>query len=165
MPRSMSKEARLIHYVDRSGGPEACWPYTGPRTRHGYGAMEVREDGARRLYLAHRVAYAVEVGPIPEGRYVRHRCDNPPCCNPRHLLLGTQQDNMDDMWQRGRQQSYLDQAKGIEVAQARLTDALVLEMRARFAAGESTVALGKAYGVSQVQAWNIVHRRQWKHLP
>lgn len=75
-----------------------CVEWTGRRTATGYGRL-VR--GGKHLY-AHRWTYQQEHGPIPAGMLVRHTCDNPPCVNPEHLVLGTQADNMRDMAERGR---------------------------------------------------------------
>jgi len=77
--------------VDKSGD---CWIWTAGRLRQGYG----RFDGQ----LAHRVAFAFERGPVPDGMFVLHSCDNPPCVNPGHLRLGTHVDNMREMRERRR---------------------------------------------------------------
>ena len=89
--------ARFWPKVDRSGGLGACWPWTGATGDRGYGHFW---DGARYRH-ASRVAWILtheDPGPL----FVLHRCDNPPCCNPAHLFLGTHQDNMDDMTEKGR---------------------------------------------------------------
>jgi len=75
-----------------------CWEWAGHRNLKGYGSAW---DG-KTMTRAHRVAYRVFVGAIPEGLFVLHRCDNPPCCNPEHLFLGTHLDNMEDMRNKGR---------------------------------------------------------------
>ncbi len=90
---------RFWRHVDRSGGPEACWPWTGSVDHHGYGGFRV-EPG--KLVRTHRFAYALKHGPIPEGMHVCHHCDNPPCCNDAHHFLGTVADNIRDMWAKGR---------------------------------------------------------------
>jgi hypothetical protein len=86
-----------------SGGPDACWPWRGALNSFGYG--NVGEDGF--TLTASRVAYELTYGFIPpgegyHGNVVRHTCDNPPCCNPRHLVLGTQADNNRDRDARRR---------------------------------------------------------------
>jgi hypothetical protein len=91
-------EDRFNRRVDRSGGPDACWPWLGRIEPKGYGTMAV--GGRQRL--AHRCAMALAIGEVPRGKLVLHACDNPPCVNPAHLRLGTQLDNMRDMVQRGR---------------------------------------------------------------
>ena len=112
-------EERFWAYVDTSAGPEACWPWTGG-TQKGYGAFGVR---AGLIVRAHRFVWELTHGPIPEGLNVLHHCDNPPCCNPhpKHLFLGTFQDNTMDMIVKGRHGT----------AKTRLTDALVHYIRSR----------------------------------
>lgn len=78
-----------------------CWEWNGNRNSYNYG----RVFHNRRASMAHRVSYEQFVGPIPEGYEVRHRCDNPPCVNPEHLLTGTHAENMQDKVRRNRQTS------------------------------------------------------------
>lgn len=88
-------------HVDRSAGPLACWPWTGLRSK-GYGRFKV---GDKNRYFAHRVAWELANGPIRRDLgelVVMHTCDNPPCCNPAHLRLGTDADNQADMRAKGR---------------------------------------------------------------
>lgn len=94
------QEQRFWLKVDKSAGPNACWPWTGYCHPTGYG-----QNGARiKEKFAHRIAWQIVHGPIPDGLYVLHHCDNPPCCNPgpKHLFLGTQKDNLCDAKQKGR---------------------------------------------------------------
>ncbi len=89
--------------VDRSGGPGACWPWRGALMTNGYGQTRVKFDGRWRGAGAHQVAYYVATGRWErkaEGRLVRHRCHNRPCCNPLHLVGGTHQDNANDRAER-----------------------------------------------------------------
>lgn len=81
------------------GEPDTCWDWIAGRYALGYGTVFL-EDGT--VTTAHTVAYELTYGPIPDGLVVRHTCDRPPCVNPAHLLVGTQADNLNDMWVRGR---------------------------------------------------------------
>lgn len=78
--------------------PNGCIEWTGYRDRNGYGHMRVG-DGKMR---PHRLVWLLANGPIPDGLIVRHSCDNRACCNLDHLSLGTQLDNVNDMFERGR---------------------------------------------------------------
>jgi hypothetical protein len=89
--------------VDMSGGIENCWPWLKSKIKS-YGQTW---DG-KNVVLAHRMAWSLVNGPIPEGAHIRHSCDNPPCCNPAHLEIGTHADNMRDMAVRGRAQAGAD---------------------------------------------------------
>lgn len=80
--------------------PRGCWEKQGFRHPEGYGAMYFRG----KQYRSHVLMYMLAVGPIPKGVCVLHRCDNPPCCNPDHLWLGTRGDNLRDMAKKGRHQ-------------------------------------------------------------
>jgi HNH endonuclease len=92
---------RFLAKVDFAG-PDECWEWTACRhVRMGHGRLVVG-GRAGKVEYAHRLAWQYWVGPIPDGLIVRHTCDNPPCCNPAHLILGTQADNALDMVRRRR---------------------------------------------------------------
>lgn len=135
----------------------ACWPWLSWRNARGYGKFMLNG----RSQTAHRVAYELTHGPIPIGLCVMHSCDNPPCCNPQHLRLGTHAENMRDRDQKGRI-GY--RPRGTKNPRARLTDPEVLTIRARHANGESVRALSRTLGFGRNTIRNVVHRLTWTHI-
>lgn len=160
---------RFWRHVDVSGGPDACWLWTGSRkgdASGAYGLLAVGGHGHQKRLRAHRVAWELHHGPIPAGLHVCHRCDNPPCVNPAHLFLGSRRENMQDMVRKGRHRASFPRLIGADHSQAKLTDAQVLEMRARYSRGGITQAeLAAEYGVSSTHVSGILTRRFWPHLP
>lgn len=94
---------------------------------------------------------------------VCHRCDNPPCCNPAHLFLGSNRDNVDDMVKKGRAPG--GTSKGEAHGGSKLSDAKVLEIRRIWGEGKTKQReLAALYGVDQQVIWSVVNRRTWKHV-
>lgn len=137
--------------VDKSGGENACWPWSGYRTKDGYGLLTWQNKGAR----SSRVAWELTNGVIPEGFEACHNCpdgDNPSCCNPSHMFLGTQADNIRDMWGKGR-----------GIVRAKLTWQLVREIRSAYALGKSNQKqLAHEYGVLQSTISLIITGKNWR---
>lgn len=145
MSKNYSTEAVLLARVDDSGGRYACWPWTGYTVGNGYGLFYV----ARKHYLAHRATYEAPFGAIPDGLIVRHSCDNPRCCNPFHLSVGTKSDNAVDREVRGR--GYKRPRKyGPKKPDGRrkLTADQTRDIVEKLSAGESRRAVAEAFGVT-----------------
>lgn len=102
-------DQKMAKYVERLDKDE-CWIYSGYKNKAGYG--KIGTSGGKNEY-AHRVMYRLEKGEIPEGMVVMHACDNPSCCNPNHLNLGTTKDNVQDMVRKGRHVSISKASKSM----------------------------------------------------
>jgi len=140
------------------GDIDACWPYLGNHDRHGYGLVQVGRHNAGDQVFAHRLVFESIYGRLLPSLVIRHHCDNPPCCNPRHLAAGSQVANMADMLRRGRN------SRG-EHHTSKLTEVEVREMRALWTTGAWTMkALSRKYGVHRMTAKSAVLRKTWKHV-
>lgn len=158
-----SDKQRFWSKVDQREQGE-CWLWRGERNRYGYG---ISYPGSRR-HRAHRVAYVLSRGRIPDNLLVLHRCDNPPCCNPAHLFLGTCADNIRDAIQKGRHPGIPNEckARGVKQHLAKLTDSTVTQMRDLYRLGTVSLRnLARAFGVSKTTTLAVVQRKTWRHVP
>lgn len=173
---SMNFLARFWSRVYVAGATD-CWSWIGATTSRGYGAIVTR--GPRTMDAAHRVSWSLaNASPIPAGSFVCHACDNPLCVNPAHLFLGSPADNMRDKVAKGRASRI--GPKGEAHADAKLTEADVLEIRRRYREGRAgrPPATGKFqktgavtlrslaadYGVDHTQILRAVRGDQWGHV-
>lgn len=139
-------------------GPSDCWLWRAALAGSGYGIYASGRLGKRRVY-AHRYAYELTHGAIPEGMFCLHKCDNPQCVNPAHLDIGTCADNLQDMVSKGRS------SRGERRWCAKLTVESVREIRERYAKGSvSFVALANQYGVTSGAVQMAVKRVTWRHV-
>ncbi len=88
---------RIWKHINKKSDIE-CWEWMGVKDKNGYGRIRIN----KKMYSSHRIIYELICGPIPESICVCHSCDNPSCCNPNHLFLGSQSDNIKDMIIKGR---------------------------------------------------------------
>ena len=128
------------------GAPGQCLEWTGTVNNMGYGKLT--SEG--KSWYAHRLAFTLWHGPIPDGVFVLHHCDNPPCCNPEHLWLGTQTDNMRDCADKGRNRF-----------RSSLNESQVRDIRERYVWGMGR-DLAFEYGVHPRTISRIVKRHTWK---
>jgi hypothetical protein len=137
----------------------ACVEWAKYRDKNGYG--QCGHKGKK--VFAHRLAYVQAHGLQLEdidGLQVRHTCDNPPCVNPDHLLLGTNADNMRDKIERGRARS----PRGSAVGNAKLTEADIPKIRAMLARGELHKDIAREFGVSMRPIHQIAAGKTWRHV-
>lgn len=152
-----SLEARFWAKVVKGESPDDCWRWVGAMTR-GYGRFG--HDG--RSKLAHRVSWFLCYGVEPPlDAVVMHKCDNGACVNPKHLAIGTQKDNLQDMFTKGRNSnvSMPGEASGTH----KLSEAEVLEIRSL--RGVPQRELAAQFGISQSLVHLVQSRKAWKHLP
>ena len=158
-------EERFLAFVQKQ--ENGCWFWTGSTDSDGYGYFSL--SPTQKAVSAHRSAWILFKGVIPEGQCVLHSCDTPPCVNPNHLFLGTHKENIADKV-----------AKGRITRTAKLTEAQVLEIRALYQprkggrpkghkvdAGQcegSIQWLADRYGVAKPTIKHIIRKQSWKHL-
>ncbi len=149
---------RFWQKVDRRGDDD-CWLWRGATSRRGYGNFGVNG----RSTVTSRYAWELTRGPIPKGLCVLHHCDNPPCCNPAHLFLGTRGDNARDMLSKGRHwsQTGIQPLRGQAVGNARLTEQAVRTIRRRYACGEPQGQIAQGFGVSRTAIGRVVRSEVW----
>lgn len=138
-------------------GPNECWEWQASKNKHGYGRF--RTKGIRTI-KAHRVSFYIANGHIEDVPHVCHRCDNPPCVNPKHLFAGTMRVNMADMVSKGRSN------KGERNGRAKLSESQVSYIKLLAASTEiPDRELAECYSVTQSLIGDIRHGKQWRHVP
>jgi hypothetical protein len=152
-----------------------CWIWTGERMKEKpihirkgikqlpYGIFYLinpAKNNKMKQVKAHRYSWEIHKGPIPEGLFVLHKCDNPPCINPSHLFLGTNLDNIKDMVAKGRNKG----AKGTRNCKAKLTEDQVREIREACRQGATDATIASQYNVSAGAVWFIRYNVTWQHV-
>ncbi len=150
-----NSDIRFRSHVDSSKGPDNCWNWLAFRDKSGYGTTYWR---GKRGLKAHRVAYALIHGSIPDGLFVLHSCDNPSCCNPKHLYLGTHADNMADMVSKNRQ------VRGSKNIGSKLQASDVLRIKHLSSTGLKLREIVLMYDVSYEAIRQIVRGITWRHI-
>ncbi len=133
-----------------------CWVWNKSLDPYGYGRMyQAVSNTKRKCLFAHRITYKLFNGEFDEKLFVLHSCDNPPCCNPDHLFLGTNEENTADRHRKKRS------AKGEGHGMVKLTED---DVRAIRKSSKTQKQLGDQYGVAEGTIAHIIHRRSWKHV-
>lgn len=155
-----------------------CWIWKGLKNESGYGMFSLNGRQSR----AHRISYEIHIGAIPEGLFICHKCDNPACVNPDHLFSGTAKENSMDMMKKGRNMHVTKPEtlargerngthtkpetvrRGTKIEWSKLTDNSVMEIRSKYANGESAPSLAKKHNVFLSTIYKVVYRKTWKHI-
>ena len=141
-------------YVIRNG--EYCWKWKGCITPGGYSAINVY----RKKEQAHRVSWMIYKGEIPDGMFVCHRCSNRECTNPEHLFIGTHQDNMKDMLNKGRK--FIK--SGSKYNFAKLNEKKIIKIMKMIHSRYSDRQISEQFNVTRPTITNIRNRKAWKHV-
>lgn len=150
--KAMPLADRFWPKVEKGDG---CWIWKASFLRSGYGAFGWKQNGKLTMKNAHRVAWFLANGPIPEGMSVLHRCDNRKCVRPDHLFLGNQRDNLMDMILKGR------------CGVTKLTKEQVIEIKKEQANGwrrGQDGQIAKRFGVKRKAVYDIRHGIRWTHI-
>jgi len=148
---------RFWLHVKKSKG---CWIWTGAK-RDGYG--RIGGGPGKNALQAHRVSWELEYGPIPEGKCVLHRCDNPPCVRPRHLFLGTKFENAVDRDRKGRRKTGRIYP-GSQCKTSKLIEKQVLRLRRLRTQGWTLIQLAIEFDIHYTHVRRICLRKNWRHI-
>lgn len=151
------KKTAFEKWINKGTHPKGCWEWMSTRHRKGYGSFKI----GKKTCKTHRISYRNYIGPLSPTIKVCHTCDNPPCCNPAHLFLGTDKDNSDDKIAKGRDRKASPENNG---GGGKLTWDKVREIRRLRAEGLSQQAIANKYGVSQPMIGLIVRNEKWIEL-
>ena len=138
---------------------DGCWRWSAAKLPSGYGFIGGGK-GASKNHYAHRVSYEIHHGPIPDGMVVMHTCDNPECCNPDHLRIGTHKQNSQDMVAKGRATS----GPGLVGEQHPRSKLSATCVRAIRKSSEPSGRLAKKFAVSRSCISSIKSGKNWRHV-
>lgn len=132
---------------------DECWNWLGHKDKDGYGRATINSKD----YRSHRVVYEETYGKIIGGLFVLHTCNNPSCCNPNHLYLGTNQDNMNQMVREKR--------SSIKITTPKLTEKNVIDIRKLYSTGNYTqYKLAEIFKIGQGNISEIVNKKHWAYI-
>lgn len=156
IPRSNKNEPLKARFFARAKKSRGCWQWAGTTDWKGYGVIEIKKPGAARRHVlrAHRISFEIFNGVIPPGKFICHKCDNPPCVNPKHLFIGDRSDNMQDCFTKGRGRTGILRPRDIRYIRKEYPKKDVTARR-----------LAKKFGVGRKAIYDAAKRKTWRWLP
>ena len=151
---------RFLSRILFTENPNKCWLWGGSFDKYGYGQFHLNASYKKKKTLkATRISYYIHNNIDPLGLCVCHKCDNPKCCNPNHLFLGTNRENIKDRDLKSRQ------AKGEKAASSKLKESDIKDIREKYMTnGTSWRKLAREYGVHNRTIGKILHSNTWNHI-
>lgn len=151
----LSAKERLNKFI-KVNEENQCWIWTGGKNKKGYGSLSYNG----KTTIAHRLSYELYIGQIPNEMLICHHCDTPSCINPGHLFLGTNLDNSNDKFSKGRNKSSPGQRNG----NSKLTDDQVRSIKKKLKNGVKVSDISKQYEVSETNISYIKKEKTWSHI-
>lgn len=159
-PKPLCEQKTIARFWSKVRKTDKCWIWVGqmqpPSFKYGRFMLK------KRPLFAHRVSWEINNGPIPEGLYVLHSCDNPPCVNPSHLSVGTKKENSRQMVERGRGRHQI--YRGEDHPNSKLSEENISDIRRLASDGMAKKEIGMRFGVSDTMVGYIVRRKSWGHI-
>ena len=153
----MYPKKSIIKFWEKINVKNECWIWAGNQDKYGYGRIGINY----KRYYAHRLAYELIYGLIPEGMLVCHKCDNPLCINPEHLFLGTNGDNSKDMVNKNRSYHPIGELHPLH----KLTNEQVIEIKQLYSTGKYLqTELAKQFNVCSTEICLLVNNKRWNKL-
>ena len=154
--KTLSSQEYFFKQISIENHINNCWIWIGNCNKQGYGKLTSK----KKTWMSHRFSWMIYNGQIPPGLCILHKCDNPPCCNPDHLFIGTHKDNSKDMVIKKRNRD----DRGSKHPMHKLNEQQVLKIRESIENGEQQSKLAIQYNVGPMTISNIKHRKSWKHI-
>lgn len=154
---------RFFSKVALTANDNKCWEWLGSKRRNGYGRISITVSKNKdKSFSAHRMSYLITNKTLPLDKVVMHSCDNPSCVNPKHLSLGTNKDNTNDMMKKGRVKKIFKD--GEKHPNSKLKNEDIFNIRNLLEKGKTQKFISELYGVNQSLISYIKSNKYWNHI-
>lgn len=159
------RKVSLSSPSERYPGIGKCWIWEGAKTKEGYGKF----THSGKSHGAQRMSFEIHERKLKQGEYACHKCDNPSCVRPDHIFPADQKGNLEDMTRKGRRVNFIKlnphlAARGSKVANSKITESDVIEIKRMRAEGMKQIEIGRIFGIQQITVSNILTGKTWRHV-